>query len=59
MKTSIVKYSSIKNREQYNQYCKQLEVILMQEGEEQPQYQIDLLTKLIEDYDKEHTIFKR
>jgi len=58
METSTLKYTIIKNREQYNQYCKHLEDILVLGNGESFQDEIDLLTLLIEKYDEEHNTFK-
>ncbi|MEP6610978.1 MAG: helix-turn-helix domain-containing protein [Mucilaginibacter sp.] len=57
METSTLKYTIIKNREQYNEYCAQLDAVLMQGGEVF-QDEIDLLTLLIEKYDEEHNTFR-
>lgn len=56
METTIMKYIIIKNRDQYNHYCDQLENLLSQENDEALQDEIDLLTLLIEKYDEEHSI---
>jgi len=54
----VLKYTVIKNEEQYNSYCDLLIAIL--ENEEQTPAvadEIDLLTLLIEKYDEEHNTF--
>jgi HTH-type transcriptional regulator/antitoxin HigA len=54
----VLKYTVIKNVEQYNSYCEMLIAIL--ETEEQipaMEDEIDLLTLLIEKYDEEHNTF--
>ena len=55
---TLIKYTIIKNREQYNSYCDQLETLLNLENDEALQDEIDLLTLLIEKYDEEHNTFK-
>lgn len=56
METAI-KYTIIKNRGQYDDYCTQLENLLTEENNETLQDEIDLLTLLIEKYDEEHNTF--
>ncbi len=57
MRTKL-KYTVIKNREQYNEYCSILEDLVdMDSDDESIVDEIDLLTALIETYDREHTIF--
>jgi len=58
MEQATVKYTIIKNREQYNQYCDQLEALLGDRVTSTLQDEIDLLTLLIEKYDDEHNTFK-
>ncbi len=58
METTAIKYTIIRNKAQYNQYCDQLETLLAQENNEALQDEIDLLTLLIEKYDEEHNTFK-
>jgi HTH-type transcriptional regulator/antitoxin HigA len=58
METTVIKYTIIKNRDQYDQYCDQLETLLTRENNEVLQDEIDLLTLLIEKYDEEHNSFK-
>ncbi len=58
METVAIKYTIIKNKSQYNQYCTQLETLLAGENDETLQDEIDLLTLLIEKYDDEHNTFK-
>jgi len=59
MEISTIKYTIIKNRDQYNQYCKQLEGLLCDKNAEVFQDEIDLLTLLIEKYDEENNTFKQ
>lgn len=59
METITIKYTIIKNRDQYNQYCKQLEDLLHDGNVEDFQDEIDLLTLLIEKYDEENNTFKQ
>lgn len=54
---AAIKYTIIKNESQYNDYCNQLEVLLMQEEVETLQDEVDLLTLLIGKYDEEHNSF--
>lgn len=58
MKATEIKYTIIRNRSQYDNYCDQLENLLLQENAETIQDDIDLLTLLIEKYDEEHATFK-
>jgi HTH-type transcriptional regulator/antitoxin HigA len=58
METTVIKYTIIKNRGQYDQYCDQLETLLIRENNEILEDEIDLLTLLIEKYDEEHNTFK-
>jgi HTH-type transcriptional regulator/antitoxin HigA len=58
METATIKYTIIKNRGQYDQYCNQLESLLIQENSTALQDEIDLVTLLIEKYDEEHNTFK-
>jgi len=55
---ATIKYTIIKNREQYNRYCSQLETLLTGEHHGGLQDEIDLLTLLIEKYDEENNTFK-
>lgn len=57
MKATALKYTIIKTRVQYDEYCNQLEAILIQ-SDDKLQDEIDLLTLLIEKYDEEHSTFK-
>jgi len=57
MEATALKYTIIKTRVQYDEYCNQLECILMQ-SDDKLQDEIDLLTLLIEKYDEEHSTFK-
>jgi HTH-type transcriptional regulator/antitoxin HigA len=56
METAI-KYTIIKNKDQYITYCNQLETLLADEDTDTLQDEIDLLTLLIEKYDDEHNTF--
>ncbi len=57
MENSTIKYTIIKNREQYGSYCAQLENLLIEDNNGTLQDEIDLLTLLIEKYDDEHNTF--
>jgi HTH-type transcriptional regulator/antitoxin HigA len=52
-----LKYKVIKTKSQYNQYCKELETLLGNEGGKGVQDEIDLLTLLIENWDSVHNTF--
>ena len=58
MSAGILKYKVIKNKTQYNQYCQQMEALVMsgKKGRD-VQDEIDLLTLLIESWDKDHNTF--
>ena len=58
MPTTILKYTVIKNIDQYNEYCDLLESLLSESNAEQVQDEIDLLTLLIEKYDEDHNTFQ-
>jgi len=58
MEQATIKYTIVRNREQYNQYCDQLEALLTTGDTGTLQDEIDLLTLLIEKYDDEHNTFK-
>jgi HTH-type transcriptional regulator/antitoxin HigA len=58
MEATTIKYTIIRNKSQYEQYCDQLEALLSQENNEPLQDEVDLLTLLIEKYDEEHNTFK-
>jgi HTH-type transcriptional regulator/antitoxin HigA len=58
MEATTIKYTLIRNKGQYDQYCNQLETLLSQENSEALQDEVDLLTLLIEKYDEEHNTFK-
>jgi HTH-type transcriptional regulator/antitoxin HigA len=57
MEATAIKYTIIKNKSQYDQYCDQLETLLL-ENNETLHDEIDLLTLLVEKYDEEHNTFK-
>ncbi len=59
MEAVTIKYTIIKNRNQYDAYCNQLEILLTNENSESFQDEIDLLTLLIEKYDDENSILKQ
>jgi len=58
MEATAIKYTIIKNREQYFAYCNQLQTLLNKESTATMQDEIDLLTLLIEKYDEENNSFK-
>jgi HTH-type transcriptional regulator/antitoxin HigA len=58
MQGTILKYTIIKDRNQYDKYCDQLESLLMQENDALLQDEIDLITLLIEKYDEEQNPIK-
>ncbi len=49
-----LKYKIIKTKKQYNEYCGVLEELLCQKSSKQISEEIELLTFLIEKWDKEH-----
>ena len=56
---SQLKYTIIKSKRQYNEYCKKLEDLVFQKSRSaKVQDEIDLLTLLIENWDQEHGQFK-
>ena len=57
METAELKYTVIKNRQQYEQYCRQLEYLVNQTDSTNLQDEIDLVTLLIEKYDEENNTF--
>jgi HTH-type transcriptional regulator/antitoxin HigA len=57
MEKTILKYTIIKTREQYDTYCKNLEGLLSSEITGPIQDEADLLTLLIETYDDAHDTF--
>ncbi len=59
MEATILKYTIIKNRSQYDDYCKLLEALLNEEHTEFIQDEIDLLTLLIEKFDEENNTFQQ
>lgn len=56
IKMETLKFTIIKNKEQYNKYCNILEDLVTQDRKE-VQDEIDLLTLLIEKWDNEHNTF--
>ena len=54
---AALKYTIIKNEQQYYRYCEILESIL-EPGDEDLQDEIELLTLLIEKWDEQHSTFK-
>lgn len=57
MKTISLKYRVIKDKNQYDLYCKQLEQLLSSKINADVQDEIDLLTLLIQTYDEVHNTF--
>lgn len=58
MVTTAIKYTVIKNKDQYNEYCDQLERLLSEDYTEQVQDEVDLLRLLIEKYDEDNNTFQ-
>lgn len=58
MKENNMKYTVIKSRNQYDQYCEQLETMVTKTNSSDFQDEIELLTLLIEKYDEEHNTFE-
>jgi HTH-type transcriptional regulator/antitoxin HigA len=58
METTVLKYTVIKDKSQYEDYCNQLESLLSGENTNVVQDEIDLLTLLIEKFDEENNTFK-
>ena len=57
METTVLKYTVIKDKSQYEDYCKQLEGLLSGDNNDAIQDEIDLLTLLIEKFDEENNTF--
>lgn len=57
MEATTLKYTVIKDKSQYDEYCRQLEELLEGEQNEAVQDEIDLLTLLIEKFDEAHNTF--
>lgn len=57
MEATTLKYTVIKDKSQYDHYCRQLEELLEGEQNEAVQDEIDLLTLLIEKFDEAHSTF--
>ena len=54
-----LKYTVIRSKQQYNKYCKMLEILLDSRSKNKLiQEEIDLLTLLIEKWDEEHSTLK-
>ena len=53
-----IKYTLIKNKDQYNEYCDQLETLFSENHTEQAQDEIDLVTLLIEKFDEDNNTFQ-
>ena len=54
-----LKYTVIRSKQQYNKYCKMLEILLDSRSKNKIiQKEIDLLTLLIEKWDEEHSTLK-
>ena len=58
MEATAIKYTIIKNKTQYDDYCNQLELLLREDITEALQDEIDLITLLIEKYDEDHNEFE-
>ncbi|WP_090778392.1 type II toxin-antitoxin system HigA family antitoxin [Pedobacter sp. ok626] len=58
MKTAELKYTIIKTKSQYDDYCKQLEVLVTQDITNDLQDEIDLVSLLIEKYDENNNTFQ-
>jgi HTH-type transcriptional regulator / antitoxin HigA len=58
MVTTAIKYTVIRNKAQYNEYCDQLEKLLNDDNAAQVRDETDLLTLLIEKYDEDHNTFQ-
>ena len=58
MVATAIKYTVIKHKDQYNEYCDQLERLLSEAPTEQVQDEIDLLTLLLEKYDEDNNTFQ-
>ncbi|TCC98914.1 helix-turn-helix domain-containing protein [Pedobacter psychroterrae] len=58
MKATPMKYTIIKDKDQYDQYCDQLGKLVIQPNANDLQDEIDLLTLLITKYDEDHSTFK-
>ncbi|MFP4023105.1 MAG: type II toxin-antitoxin system HigA family antitoxin [Thiohalospira sp.] len=56
MKKETLKYTIIREQEQYDKYCEILEELVLQDNSD-TQDEIDLLTLLIEKWDSEHNTF--
>ena len=59
MTMETLKYKVIKSRDQYDNYCKILDTLIFDESslEHQKEVEMELLTLLIEQYDKENNNF--
>lgn len=53
-----LKYTVIKSEAQYNEYCRILEELVEKDASKAIEDEIDLLTLLIEKWDKEHNTFE-
>ena len=58
METTILKYTVIKDKSQYEEYCNHLEGLLSGDINNAIQDEVDLLTLLIEKFDEENNTFK-
>jgi len=58
METTVLKYTVIKDKSQYEEYCNQLEGLLSGDINSAIQDEVDLLTLLIEKFDEENNTFK-
>ena len=57
MEATKLKYTIIKTKDQYLNYCRNLERLLSLKANEDIQDEIDLLTLLIETFDRDHETF--
>lgn len=51
-----LKYTVIKSEEQYEEYCDALEELVFSDNAEEKENEIELLTLLIEDWDRKHPL---
>lgn len=58
MESTVLKYTVIKDKSQYEEYCKQLEGLLSGGINNSIQDEVDLLTLLIEKFDEQNNTFK-
>lgn len=58
MEATAFKYTIIKTKDQYSQYCSILETLVIQNNSKELSDEIELLTLLIEKYDEDHNTFQ-